>query len=665
MIDTEDLRKLRPQEIAALEANGCSAENWDNIWVVSAFRGEYVVNVRFSGLIVLGLFKKEFTFPGGVKKHSGIRNATLHNCQVGNNTLIEDVHNYIANYVIGDECIIQNVNVMIVEGEASFGNNVLVSVLNETGGREVPIYGGLSASLAYLIALYRHRPELIDRLQSLIAKYAEDASLEYGIVGDYVKITNVGTLRSVWIGDYATIENCTRLANGTIRSNEKAPTYIGDSVIAEDFIISSGAVVADAAKIIRCFIGQACHVTHNFSAHDSLLFSNCTFENGEACAIFAGPFTVSMHKSSLLIAGMYSFLNAGSGSNQSNHMYKLGPIHQGIVERGSKTTSDSYILWPARVGAFSLVMGRHHHHSDTSDMPFSYLIEKDDETYLVPGVNLRSVGTIRDAQKWPKRDKRTDPERLDMINYNLLSPYTIYKMMKAVGILKNLQELVGETSEVYYYQNTRIKGSSLRTALELYGMAINKFLGNSLIKRLEGTLFRSMDEVWAQLKPTSAEGRGEWLDLSGLILPREELDKLIQRIENGDIHSLDEIERFFATMHSRYYDMEWTWAYDKLEEYYGISLSSISAEQIIELVRRWQDSVIGLDNLLYKDAKKEFSLTSMTGFGVDGSDKEKQEDFEGVRGAFESNPFVTAVKEHIIAKRALGDELIDRMTPLM
>ena len=204
----------------------------------------------------------------------------------------------------------------------------------------------------------------------------------------------------------------------------------------------------------------------------------------------------------------------------------------------------------------------------------------------------------------------------------------------------------------------------MRTALELYGMAINKFLGNSLIKRLEGTLFRSMDEVWAQLKPTSVEGRGEWLDLSGLILPREELDKLIQKIENGDIHSLDEIERFFATMHSRYYDMEWTWAYDKLEEYYGISLSSISAEQIIELVRRWQDSVIGLDNLLYKDAKKEFSLTSMTGFGVDGSDKEKQEDFEGVRGAFESNPFVTAVKEHIIAKRALGDELIDRMTPL-
>lgn len=402
------LRHLLSEEIADLEKNGCTADNWENIKVASPFHAEHVCNVHFSGNVALGLFEKEFTLPGGVKKHSGIRNATLHNCEIGDNTLIENVHNYISNYFIGDDCFIQNVNVMYVEGKSSFGNNVEVSVLNETGGREVPIYNGLSASLAYLIALYRHRPALILRLQAMIADFAERQIGNYGFIGNHVKIINTGTVRNTVIADYATVENCTRLDNGTVNSNANAPVYIGDSVIAEDFIISSGAVVADAAKIIRCFIGQACHVTHNFSAHDSLLFSNCAFENGEACAIFAGPFTVSMHKSSLLIAGMYSFLNAGSGSNQSNHMYKLGPIHQGIVERGSKTTSDSYILWPARVGAFSLVMGRHHHHSDTSDMPFSYLIEKDDETYLVPGVNLRSVGTIRDAQKWPKRDKRTD-----------------------------------------------------------------------------------------------------------------------------------------------------------------------------------------------------------------------------------------------------------------
>jgi hypothetical protein len=665
MIKKEGVRHLLPHEVIALQSNGCVAENWEHVWVADAFKCDPIHHVRFSGTVCLGLYEKEFILPGGLRKKSGIRNVTLHNCTVGNHTLIEDIHNYIANYVIGDECLIQNVDVMYVEGKATFGCNVSVSVLNETGGREVPIYNGLSASLAYLIALYRHRPLLIERLQALITDYTEQHASEYGVIGDHVRIVNTGTIRNVQIGEYAVVENATRLANGTINSNKLAPVFVGDSVIAEDFIISSGAVVSDAAKLIRCFIGQASHVTHNFSAHDSLLFSNCTFENGEACAIFAGPFTVSMHKSSLLIAGMYSFLNAGSGSNQSNHMYKLGPIHQGIVERGSKTTSDSYILWPARVGAFSLVMGRHHHHSDTSDMPFSYLIESDDETYLVPGVNLRSVGTIRDAQKWPRRDKRTDPHRLDMINYNLLSPYTISKMMKAVNILKSLQALVGETSDVYYYQNTRIKGSSLRTALGLYGMAINKFLGNSLIKRLEETRFQSMEEVWQQLKPTSIEGDGEWLDLAGLILPQKELEKQITKIENQEVDSLEEIEHFFSVMHSRYYDMEWTWAYKMLETYYKVDLSSISAAKIIELVRCWQESVIGLDKLLYKDAQKEFSLTFMTGFGVDGSEKEKLEDFEGVRGAFESNPFVTAVKEHIVVKQALGDELIDRIKGLL
>lgn len=657
----DKIRNLRPTEIDILQSQGCRAENWDQVFVPTSFETEHLSNAHFSGTVILGVFEKEFTLPGGIKKHSGIRNATLHNCILGNNILVENIHNYIANYRIKDNCFIENVNVIMTEGVSSFGNNVAVSVLNETGGREVPIYNWLSASMAYVIALYRHRPRLIERLRELIAEYTKEHTSDYGTICENVKIINTGSIRNVYIGSFATIENTTRLENGTINSNETSPVYIGDSVIAQDFIISSGAVVADAAKIIRCFIGQSCHVSHNFSAHDSLLFSNCTFENGEACAIFAGPFTVSMHKSSLLIAGMYSFLNAGSGSNQSNHMYKLGPIHQGIVERGSKTTSDSYILWPARIGAFSLVMGRHHHHSDTSDMPFSYLIEKDDETYLVPGINLRSVGTIRDAQKWPKRDKRTDRNRLDMINYNLLSPYTIQKMMKAIRILKDLQKLVGETSEIYYYQNTRIKGSSLQNALKLYDMAINKFLGNSLIKRLENIQFRSMKEVREQLKPTTVEGTGEWIDLAGLILPKDELEGLIVDIEEKKINSLSTIEIFFGMMHHMYYDMEWTWAYGKFEEYYGISLDTISKEEIIKLVELWKSSVINLDEMLYKDAQKEFSLTSMTGFGVDGSGKEKQEDFEVVRGAFEQNPFVTAVKEHIITKRALGDELIGRI----
>ena len=176
-------RHLQSEEIVDLEMNGCTADNWENVKVASPFHAEHVCNVHFSGSVALGLFEKEFTLPGGVKKHSGIRNATLHNCKIGDNTLIENVHNYISNYFIGDDCFIQNVNVVYVEGRLSFGNNVEVSVLNETGGREVPIYNGLSASLAYLIALYRHRPALIHRLQAMIADFADLQTGSYGFIG--------------------------------------------------------------------------------------------------------------------------------------------------------------------------------------------------------------------------------------------------------------------------------------------------------------------------------------------------------------------------------------------------------------------------------------------------------------------------------------------------
>ena len=295
-------------------------------------------------------------------------------------------------------------------------------------------------------------------------------------------------------------EGAGRLKNGSLNSNEQAPIHIGYGVVCDDFIISSGSNVEDGTMLTRCFISQACHLGHNYSASDSLFFSNCQEENGEACAIFAGPFTVTHHKSTLLIAGMFSFMNAGSGSNQSNHMYKLGPIHQGAMERGAKTTSDSYILWPARVGAFSLVMGRHVNHADTSNLPFSYLIEQQNTTYLVPGVNLRSVGTIRDAQKWPKRDKRKDPNRLDQINYNLLSPYTIQKMMKGRSILKELRKGYPEKlQKLYSYQSAKIKNSSLNNGIRFYETAIHKFLGNSLIKRLEEVRFNSDEEIRARV----------------------------------------------------------------------------------------------------------------------------------------------------------------------
>lgn len=657
-------RKLTEDEVLQLKSQSCVADNWWDIEVSEGFDTKHVHHTRFSGLVKLGIFRSCFSLPGGIKKHAGLRHVTLHNVTVGDNCCIENIQNYIANYDIGDDAFIENVDIIVVDKVSKFGNGVEVAVLNETGGREVLINDKLSAHQAYVMALYRHRPELVNRMRQITDHYSNKHASDRGYIGNRVMILNTGSVKNVKVGDCCRIEGTCRLENGSINSNEMAPVHIGYGVICEDFIISSGSHVDDGTMLSRCFVGQACQLGHNYSASDSLFFSNCQGENGEACAIFAGPFTVTHHKSTLLIAGMFSFMNAGSGSNQSNHMYKLGPIHQGTMERGAKTTSDSYILWPAKVGAFSLVMGRHVNHSDTSNLPFSYLIEQGNTTYLVPGVNLRSVGTIRDAQKWPKRDKRKDANKLDCINYNLLSPYTIQKMFKGRSVLKDLKRVSGETSELYSYQSAKIKNSSLNGGIKYYEIAIHKFLGNSIIKRLEGLNFLNNEEIRQRLKPDTEIGLGEWVDVSGLIAPKSEIDKLLCDIECGRVNTLKEINARFEDMHRNYYTYEWTWAYNKIQEFYGFDTETITAADVIRIVEVWKESVIGLDRMVYDDARKEFSLSSMTGFGADGTQDERKLDFEQVRGDFESNPFVTAVLKHIDEKTALGNELINRIGKL-
>ncbi len=654
-------RKLTCQEIESLKAQHCSAENWDNILVSANFNPKNINHTHFSGNITLGVFEKEVTLPGGIRKSTGLNRVSLCNCEIEDNVLIENVQNYIANYKIGENSIICNLDVMYVEGRSTFGNGVEAAVLNESGGREVMINDKLSAQYAYILALYRHRPALIKRMQDLIHTYAEKYASEIGSVGKNVKIINVGSIKNVRIGDDATIEGSCRLENGSINSNKYDPIYIGYKVVCEDFIISSGSKVEDGVMLKRCFIGQACHLGFTYSATDSLFFSNCQGENGEACAIFAGPYTVTHHKSTLLIAGMFSFMNAGSGSNQSNHMYKLGPIHQGIVERGGKTTSDSYILWPAKIGAFSLIMGRHYRNSDTSDMPFSYLIESGEDSVLVPAANLKSVGTIRDAQKFPKRDKRKDPNKLDQLNFNLLSPYTIQKMVNAVDILEELQKTCGKTSETYTYQSYKIGKGSLEKGIKLYRLAITKFLGNSLISRLENKTFNNDEEVRKCLKPGTEIGLGDWSDIAGLLAPKKEIDKLIDNIESGNINRVGSINDVISELHQNYYTYEWTWSWDKIEKYFGISLQTVTSKKLIEIIEKWKEAVISIDRMLYEDAKKEFSLTSQIGFGADGSREEQNMDFEQVRGAFEKNTFVRSILEHIEKKTELGNSVINQL----
>lgn len=657
-------RCLSAEEVSQLTSQGCFCTDWSRVEVAQGFLPERVRDVHFSGDVKLGKFDQDVLFFGGVSKPAGICRAAIHNCMVGDNVHIGHTRSTIANYIIEDNVVIDNIDLLAVEAECTFGNGKSVPVVNEAGGREIPIYDHLSAHTGYILAFYRHRPATIERLKAMIRDYTASVTSSTGRIGRGARITNCGILKNVTIGPAAVIEGVNRLENGSVNSSIEDPVYIGPGVYAEDFIVSSGARITDGTIIYDCFVGQGTVLAKEYSAEHSVFFANCGGFHGEACSIFAGPYTVTHHKSTLLIAGLFSFVNAGSGTNQSNHHYKLGPVHQGVVERGCKTGSDSYMLWPAKVGAFTVVMGRHYHNSDTSDLPFSYLIEHEDQSVLAPGVNLRSVGTVRDARKWPQRDRRKDSKMLDHINFKLLSPFTIQKMINGRDLLRRLKETSGPTSDYFTYHSVKIPNAALERGITLYQTGIDKYLGNCLLKRLEGEALRSLNELRAALRPETDVGPGTWIDLGGMFAPAQAIEQLLDDIEGGRVGTLDELESRFASMHESYPIYEWAWAADVITRQIGKAVDELTVEDVVNLTNRWRAAVLDLDRQLYADAKKEFAPTAQIGFGVDGDVHARLKDFEAVRGSFEADDFVAEIEKHIAVKTALADELLARIERL-
>ena len=553
---------------------------------------------------------------------------------------------------------------MEVTGPSCFGNGVRVAVINEGGGREVPIYDRLSAHEAYIIALYRHRISLLDRLREMIDDYAESVRSDRGRVGRAAHISNCGNISNVIVGEHADISGIVRLSNGSVNSTAAAPTRVGAGVIAEDFILASGCSVLDGVILDKCFIGQGTELSKQYSAENSVFFANCGGFHGEACSIFAGPYTVTHHKSTLLIAGLYSFMNAGSGSNQSNHMYKLGPVHQGILERGTKTTSNSYIIFPARVGAFTLIMGRHNAKSDTADFPFSYLIEEDDESVLVPGVNIKSVGTIRDSKKWPRRDKRLGDDRLDFITFYLLTPYTVQKMISGRYLLENLRDSAGHSTQKYYHNGVRISRGALEKGIRYYELGMTRFVGNVLVTHLQKNSYGTVEELRKGLVSGDIRGRSKWLDIAGLIVPESAAEELLERIESGSITSLDEVSAGFREMHENYSSFELAWMTDRLETMLKKKHSQFEPGDIISFLDRWLNAVEVIDDLRCEDARKEFSATAMVGFGIDGDQNDKAWDFAEVRGEEDSNDFILQLKERLRLKQDTVAGLKEKLSAL-
>ena len=589
----DEYRLLTNEEISILEDNGCMAEDWTSINVAADFKPTYIKNVNFYGDVFLGVFEKNIEVSNGFIRHSGIRNATLRNVSIGDNCLIENIGNYINNYAIGEECCICNVYTMETTAEATYGEGNTISVLNEAGNGNVIQFSGLTSNLAALMIRNAADKEFTAAIRGIVKDDIERRAREKSTVGNNVKIVNTAEITNTHISDNCEINGASRISDCTLASGLEDNVFIGSGVICENSIVTDGSAVLNGANITNCFVGEACQITNGFTAESSLFFANCYMSNGEACAAFCGPFSASHHKSTLLIGCMLSFYNAGSATNFSNHAYKMGPIHYGCLERGTKTASGSHLLLPANIGAFSVCLGKITNHPDTRNLPFSYIISDGRETFVVPGINITTVGLYRDIRKWPRRDVRIQSSRKSLINHDWLSPLTINEIMAGKKTLEQMRESQGEDTAFYTCGGCKISRNSLERGIRLYDMAIKLFAG----------------DVAAGYDLT-AEGRdcgtGEWGDLAGMLLPEQEERNIVNAISNGYLRSTADIDMFMKNVNERYGEYLITFTRNIIASQLGTDdLTESGIEQIIQQGRAAKEAWI---SEIRKDAEKEYSM---------------------------------------------------------
>ena len=569
-------RKLTPAEVAALESLGNSAEDWTKVLVAPDFEPFQLHQSHLEGCVEIA------------------RGARI-------------IRSRVANYRIGEASLVEGVTALECRRRSAFGNGTGVATMNECGGRTVKIFDAMSAQVAYIMAVYRHRRKTVAALEKMVDEYAGERSSEMGEVGRGCRIVGARFIREVRIGNDVEIDGASILENATLCDGVR----IGVDVKAYDTIAAECAVIGNGSIVERCFVGESCRLDKGFTAAESLFFANSHCENGEAASIFAGPYTVSHHKSSLLIAGMFSFFNAGSGSNQSNHLFKSGAVHQSVHLRGCKFASSAYIMSPALEGAFTMVMGHHSYHHDTSAFPYSYLIEKEGRTHLMPGANLTSFGAVRDIEKWPARDRRS--VKRDVISFDEYNPYITGAMLQAVDILHSLQEQDPD-APVFTHNKTLIRSAALQRGLKLYNKAIVAALGAMLSRGGSDPRY---------------DGDGQWLDLGGQYITRRETEAILAAVDRGELTTTEAVDNRFRVFAVHYDDYAHSWA---VQVYASMLGHTPTAGELDDAVAAGRNAHEAMRRTTDADRDRDCSLDMAVSYGLDcDNDDDRREDYYTVR----------------------------------
>ncbi|MFC1636156.1 DUF4954 family protein [Planctomycetota bacterium] len=586
----EQWRQLHSHEIELLVKNGNYADSWDQIRVTDEFDPDQIRNTEFFGFVRIGRLHNAVLEHHDLQVPTGITNSKIVACDIGDDVAIHSVC-YLAHYIIGDRCILVNIDEMHTTNHSKFGNGIVkdgepenvrvwLDLMNETGCRKVIPFDGMIPADAYLWAKYRDDTALQAKLKDITQKKFDSRRGYYGTVGDQCVIKNSRIIKDVKVGSHCYIKGANKLKNLTVNSKEAEPTQIGESVELVNGIIGFGCHIFYGCKAVRFILGNNANLKYGARLLHSFLGDNSTVSCCEILNNLIFPAHEQHHNNSFLIAscllGQSNLAACATIGSNHNSRANDNEIQAG---RGFWPGLCVSVKHSCRFASFVLLAKGDYPAEMDIPLPFSLLNNNTSENKLevMPAFwwlyNMYALA--RNTWKFQARDKRKT--KTQSIEFDSLAPDTVEEMFKARELLeiwiakanlrangdtvedKTKEQLIQIGKELLQGPSDRIAGlkitgenmeKSQREVVILkayegyhaYGQMLHFYAINNLLEYMEASPKTTFSSMCAEL---DGDRQREWVNLGGQLVAGIDVEQLRSDIGTGQLCSWTDI-------HNRY-----------------------------------------------------------------------------------------------------------------
>jgi hypothetical protein len=675
-------RKLHADELECLVKNGNTAETWEDVLVTDVFNPNLIKNTDFYGLVRIGKMRDVVLEHHDMQIAAGIRNSTVVSCDIGDDVAIRNV-SYMAHYIIGNQCILADINEMHTTNYAKFGNGILkdgepekvrvwLDLMNETGCRQVMPFDGMITADAYLWSKYRDDKPLMAMFKDITQRQFDARRGYYGTVGDQCVIKNSQILKDVKIGVGCYIKGANKLKNLTIHSSPEEPTQIGEGVEMVNGIIGYGCHIFYGCKAVRFILGNNSNLKYGARLIHSFLGDNSTISCCEVLNNLIFPSHEQHHNNSFLIASVVlgqSNMAAGAtvGSNH-NSRTNDNEVQAG---RGFWPGLCTSLKHSSRFASFTLLSKGDYPCELDIPLPFSLLNNNTslDQLEVMPAFwwlhNMYALA--RNYSKFQSRDKRKT--RTQHIEFESLAPDTVEEILHARFLLELWtgkaklrqtgqstanktdaelaalgRELLNVTSPDAF-RGLEVLGENMEKSkrkiqivkpfagYHAYGQMLLYYAVKNLLAYMQFNTDANFEKMKNALQK---DARRQWVNLGGQLVPADDVDRLRADIGSGRLNTWQEIHQQYDRLWQAYPLEKQRHAFAILNDLYGGRLDKNQWHEALDRAVTIQEYVM---DQVYQSRLKDFENPFRQ------ATYRNLEEMTAAIGTIEDNSFVKQVRQ--------------------